>query len=168
MDAYTPTEGKGVILGVPLPFAFLSFVLFLTPKARGLWALPLSIPAWLVAWFSTLFVMVHVVAVPFVAMWVGGLVGGLGVTLSAGIVYHRLLSSRYLIRAAMIGGVSALPFGFWLILLSGGESVPLQSLRLRCAFAIWQAAVGTYLYVVCTRLKKGAPPEDSSTTTEQP
>jgi hypothetical protein len=159
-DPYLPTKGPS--LGESLPFAFLLFVVLLTPKTAGILAIPLSVAAWLAAYLVAVLAMTSGLG-PFISVCVGGAAGGLGVTLCAATGQHRLLSSEYLILAAAIGGASALPFGFWLRSFVVHTRDPLQPLRLRYAFAIWQAAVGTYLYVVCAQLKKSIPPEDSGT-----
>ena len=82
----------------------------------------------------------------------GGIIGGLGCVLSISTCYGRLLSPDYLFRGAGVGAVSALAFGPWLVsfyLHIGSPVDPLQP-SLLFAFAVWQAAVGTYLYSICT------------------
>lgn len=160
MNPFSPGEEGSHILLVPLPFAFLSIFLFHPTKPAGLLGLPLNVLAWLIAYFTVGFVTGNT-GDPLIGMCVGGAAGGLSVTLCAATGQRRLLSSKYLISAAGIGAVSALSFVF----SARGEDTRLLLGR-RCAFAIWQAAVGTYLYVVCARLKKDVPPEDSSTGTE--
>jgi hypothetical protein len=158
MNAHSPDEGS--LLAVPLPFAVLLFFLLLAPKAAWLLTVPLNVGTWLVAYWITIFMMVNICG-PLLSMFIGGLAGSLGVTLCTAMGYPLLLrSTKYLTSAAAIGGVCALPFGFWWLSRSTGEYNLLTSIYFRCAFAIWQAAVGTYLYVVCRELRK-SPPDDS-------
>ena len=96
---------------------------------------------------------------------VDGFLGGLGVALSVAIRRRRFLTHPYpfVFGAPVVGCVAALPFGLWLRSYHANPSPwfdPLQPLRLRYAFAIWQAAVGTYLYAVCTWGKEKAPQPD--------
>lgn len=151
MNPFSPAEVKGGIFLLPLPFAFLSFLLPRPAKPARLLGLALAVPVWLVAYLTTLFVT-GLIGNLIVGMCVGGAVGGLGVTLCAAAGRPRLLSPKHAISAAAIGAVAALSFVF-----SGrGESTHLLLGR-RCAFAIWQAAVGTYLYTVCSRIKRDDP-----------
>jgi hypothetical protein len=61
-----------------------------------------------------------------------------------------------LITVSAIEILSALPFSFWLANIPQGMSgePPHQQVRLAYSFAIWQAAVGTYLYNVCSQTKQ--------------
>ncbi|MGA2435820.1 MAG: hypothetical protein ABSG25_11095 [Bryobacteraceae bacterium] len=155
----TDSDARWLVLAVPLPFVFLSFLLFLRHTPKGLLALPLNVAVWFAAYRIAGDMAVYAGDDrPFLPMLLAGTVGGLGVTLAAAIGYRRLLSAKYLIAAAIIGGVSAVPFGLWL--RSGSD--PLQAIYFRSAFAIWQAAVGTFLYVVCNEFKKAIPPESSA------
>ncbi len=165
-SSFMDAEGNGT-LTVAIPFAFLMLGLLRGRVAARLLTLPLVAFVWFIAYVGA---MLASRDHTFLAMSVGGAIGGLGVTLCAAIGRRRLLSPKYLIAAAAIGGVSALPFGFWLRVSdrrAWGGPDPAQPLRLRLSFAIWQAAVGTYLYMVCTQLKKDNPPEDSSARMEQ-
>jgi hypothetical protein len=128
----------------PVPFALLSALLFLrTPKAVLI--VPLNVAVWLVAYFT---VMLPAPFKPRVSVYLlmlaGGLVGGVGLVLCAAIHHHDLLGWRYLVAGGLIGGLAALPFGVCPC------SPPVESCFLY-SFAIWQAAVGTYLYAICTR-----------------
>lgn len=81
---------------------------------------------------------------------VGGLIGALGVTVAIAVEHPRLLSPWWLTGAAALGFVAGLPFEPWLAHVDyrlNGSPIPdpVQPLRLACAFAIWQAAIGTYL-----------------------
>jgi hypothetical protein len=91
---------------------------------------------------------------PFLPGCLGGLIGGLGLVLCVGTCYRRLLSPRYLLRGAAIGTLAALPFALWAWLFMrqdyGSRNVA------PFAFAIWQAAMGRYLYAICTDADKKA------------
>jgi hypothetical protein len=83
---------------------------------------------------------------------VGGLIGGLGLVLCVSICQRRVFSPKYLLGGAVVGFVSALSFAPWLkSFYSNINGYPSQPLLL-LAFAIWQAAVGTYLYAICTHV----------------
>jgi hypothetical protein len=118
-------------------------------------AMPLIAVVWMIAYLisfaARVFVVPFAVHSDFVAMSIGGVVGGLGLVLVNAVGRRRLLSLRHLIEGGVIGCIAALPFGLWLLDLhhSGGDRTYLQ-----CSFAIWQAAVGTYLYIVCTQVEK--------------
>jgi hypothetical protein len=91
---------------------------------------------------------------------VGGFVGGAGLALSFSICDRRLLSWRRVFQAGAIGALAALPFMFWLVSyishLNGPQDA-LQPVRLQYGFAMWQAVVGTYFYIVCTRARTPEP-----------
>lgn len=88
-----------------------------------------------------------------VGMAVGGLLGGLGITLVVAIVDRpHLLSLFWLAGGGLIGAVAALPFKPWLAhvdfrLNPNPNPDPMQPIRLEHAFAIWQACVGAYIYL---------------------
>jgi hypothetical protein len=151
---------KPTILVVPLPFAVLR-ALLLWRGAKTLWLLPLMLLAWLVAHYTAQAVgMVTGVGDRFTAVAVGGCIGGLGVALSVSKCEGRLRTCPYLLLAAVVGGVSALAFGPWVrnynltLWNADWKYLEFQPLRLRYAFAIWQAAVGTYLYLACNGQKR--------------
>jgi len=91
----------------------------------------------------------------FFGVVVGGFVGGLGLVLSVSMCHPKLLSLKYPVVGAVIGAVSAQLFE---PSISTQFSEHPESPFL--AFAIWQAAVGTYLYAICTYPDKSQP-EDS-------
>ena len=87
----------------------------------------------------------------YLPMGLAGLVGGWSIAVAIGIAQPHLLSRWRLTGAAVIGFLAALSFGPWLASFRLSiNSVPdsLQPTRLKYAFAIWQAAVGTYLYTI--------------------
>ncbi len=150
-----------LFLAVPLPFAVLCLLLLIAPVRRPILALFLNIAIWFVAYgLSFALGMGTGGHHPFVAMCAGGIVGGLGVTLCAAIGHRGLLSIKHLVTIATIGGLSALPFGYWLD-ADQNHPDPLQPIYFRLGFVAWQAAVGTYLYAVCTRASKKAQQGDS-------
>ena len=152
-----------LICTLPLPFAVLCGLLFIR-TVRAILTVPLMVAVWLAAYSAATMVGLQTPNEAYLLpVAVGGLVGGLGIALAASICHRGLLSPRHLLAAALTGCVGALPFGFWLksyYLHLGGWPDPLQPVRLQYAFAIWQAAVGTCLYAVCTRAKKKALPEN--------
>jgi branched-subunit amino acid ABC-type transport system permease component len=128
--------------------------------------------AWLVAHETARAVgMVTGVDDRFTAVAVGGCIGGLGAALSVAVFERRPRTGAYLLLAAVVGGVSALGFGSWVrnynltLWNKDWKYLEFQPLRLRYAFAIWQAAVGTYLYLACNWPKRQASrtgPEDGA------
>ena len=146
---------KPEICVVPIPFAVLCALLF-RRGAKTLLFVPLMLVTWLAAQETARVVgMMTAVDDRFTAVAVGGCIGGLGVALSVSIWERRLLSHPYLFLAAVVGGASALPFGAWVknyrlaVTSSNWQYYELQPFRLRYSFAIWQAAVGAYLYIAC-------------------
>ena len=86
----------------------------------------------------------------YLPMGLAGLLGGWGITMAIGISHRHLLSGWRLTGAAVTGFLAALTFGPWLESFTLRiNTVPdsLQPKRLKFAFAIWQAAVGTYIYL---------------------
>jgi hypothetical protein len=143
-DFPSPLNGGNYLLGIP--FALLCTTLFMRTRE--------SIPA---VFFMEATWIVAVYLAPWGvylggdlgAAWVGGLIGGLGVTLSASIVCGRLFSLRYLTAGTVIGWLSASSIGIWM----RADSASMQpgpelmvDYHLYCAFGVWQAAMGTYLY----------------------
>jgi hypothetical protein len=92
-----------------------------------------------------------------IPVFAGGATGGVGVTLSCAVLYTQLLSRSRLLVAALVGGLAALPFSA--VAIPFGR--PDQRL-VTLAFAIWEAAVGTYLYAICTSTDKEARDSNSS------
>jgi len=136
-----------------LPFGVLCWLLC-SRGLLGILSAVASMVVYSVAWWSAgalgFGLNIPIGGFYFLPTCVGGLVGGAGLALMFGIVRPRLLS-RWL-RVAAVGAVAALPFGSWLTMhvrcLNGVEE-PQQPIRLLWSFAIWQAAVGTYLYAIC-------------------
>ena len=146
---------------LPVPFALLCALLFLH-KLRAVLAVPLIIAVWPIAYYASFYLGLVSGPLLFPAC-VGGFIGGLGLVLCVSVCYRPLLSAEYVFRGAKIGAVSALAFVPWLwsffANLNSGD--PPQWL-LTGAFAIWQAAVGTYLYAICYRADYETKTTDSS------
>ena len=165
-------EGNSLLL--PVPFALLCALLCLR-NWRVVIAIPLMVAVWFVA-FGFAYVLGHAGAV--LGCLCGGLIGGFGLLLCAAICHRRLLSLRYTRGASLVGAVSALAFAPWAVLyeasVSSNEfkmwiylhlsntSDEVQTLALLAAFAIWQAAVGTYLYKIVRDIDKEARLGDSA------
>lgn len=162
---FFPYGGEALsVRTLQIPFALLCAVLFLR-TVKAILAVPLIVVVWVLAWKTAVWLGMELGSEDHLTpMCVGGFVGGLGLALCAAICHRRSLSLFSLLGAGFTGCVAALPFGLWLrsyYLNLHGAADPLQPLRLQYAFAIWQAAVGTYLYAVCTQAKKKAQQEKS-------
>jgi hypothetical protein len=158
-------EADWAVFAFPVPFALLCVVLFLR-TAKAILIVPLNLVVWLAAHVTAVAVALEVGNdSSFFPMCLAGLVGGLGLALCAGIAHRPMLSLRHLIVAAVVGCAGGAAFGPWLdahldSLRPGGLPDPLKPLRLQYACAIWQTAIGTYLYTVCTQAKSGTRPAD--------
>lgn len=130
-----------------VPFALLCALLFLRQ-----WRAIVTVPLMVVVMFVAAAAEDIVASVgddgvsPFC---VAGAIAGFGLVLCVAMCRRSLFSQRYTFRGAVVGCVSALAFvpcfkhvrGF----VFGSLDVREPAL-LPLAFAIWQAAVGTYLY----------------------
>ncbi len=143
----------------PLSFPLLCALLLMRTRKAFL-AYPLMIAAELVAaaaaTYLILIALVLHISSDVIPVLVGGALGGLGISLSCAVQYRQLLSRPRLIGAALIGGLAALPFSS--LVAPFGQPDPRLVVL---AFAIWEAAVGTYLYANCTSIDQEA--KDSST-----
>jgi hypothetical protein len=82
----------------------------------------------------------------YVAMLLAGLIGGAGVAGLTSIDAPRLRTASSFVSAGAIGAVFALPFAFY---AKPPDGFPLsEETVLRVSFAIWQVAVGTYVYAI--------------------
>jgi len=147
-----------------VPFALLCAILCIRTW-RFICAVPLMVVVWYISAragdFVGFFLADHI---PFLPGCVGGFIGGLGLVLSLATCYGRLLSLKYLLRAAAVGTASALPFAFWTVAYAPLNSIHRDVFPLLVpAFAIWQAVVGTYLYAICTKVNEKIPSEESAT-----
>jgi hypothetical protein len=79
---------------------------------------------------------------------VGGLIGGIGLSLCCALCYRRLFSMKHISIGAFLGAVSALSFlprvlAYTANVNGGLVRTPVLS------FGLWEAIMGTYLYVIC-------------------
>jgi hypothetical protein len=144
---------------VALPFGVLC-MLILVRSIKPVVILPLIVAVWLAAFWTATAMSVRSTVLDnlptlaaYIPMCTAGLIGGLGLALFLAIHRRGVLAWRYLIGAAIAGSVSSLPFGFWLDTRQASETGPSSAMDIACAFAIWQATMGTYLYSVYSRLK---------------
>lgn len=146
---------------LPIPFALLCALLFLH-TLRAVFAVPLIVAVWLIAYSVTFFVGFLGASIVPVPLFLGGFISGIGLVLCVSTCRRRLLSRKYIFRGAKISTIGALAFAPWLwsFLANLNNYRPPQWLLI-CAFAIWQATVGTYLYAIYTGIAKGAQPEGS-------
>jgi hypothetical protein len=135
---------------IPIPFAVLSAVLFLRTW-KALAAVPLNVMVWFVAYAISRQGSDR--AQDNFWILVAGVVGGVGVALSDSVCCPHLLSPKRLSLVAFIGFVAAVPFAALKAnaLIIGSPAIGVLIL---CAFALWQASVGTYLYIVCTQRER--------------
>jgi hypothetical protein len=134
-------------LGVP--FALVCVAL-LVRNAKAALVLPAIILAWPIAHFAATFIKMTS-GDEYWPMGVAGLIGALCVALAIGIARRQLLTPWRLGGAALVGYLAGLSFDTWLTyytLRINSVPDPLQPTRLRDAFAIWQCAVGTYIYSI--------------------
>jgi hypothetical protein len=142
----------------PLGFVVLTVALSLRDTALMIFAAPLMMIVWYVSYLGALAVGMKTMAElgPTSAdlpCLVGGFIGGVGLTLCAGLCYPSLLALRYILLGAVLGAVGALAFlprlmSYEACLNCGFVAVP------AVAFGIWQAIIGTYLYAICLYSRK--------------
>jgi hypothetical protein len=135
----------------PLPFALLCTVLFMR-KAEAVFAIALVDIIWLISSFAANAVGMWIPLSPLPG-FVGGSIGGLGLVLCAVVCHPSLFSLKRAAYGSLIGSIAGLAFAPWtqiyMVQHYGDninrvfpKTVPIL------AFAIWQAAVGTYLYLI--------------------
>jgi len=135
----------------PLPFALLCSVLFMR-KAEAVFAIALAEIVWLISSFAAFVAGTDSNLSPLPG-FVGGSIGGLGLVLCAVISHPSVFSLKRLAYGGLIGSLSGLAFTSWTQIYMEQhygdnvnrvfpKTVPIL------AFAIWQAAVGTYLYLI--------------------
>jgi hypothetical protein len=133
--------GSNLIWCLGIPFALLAAVLSSPYRPIGAGDRGICYAAiWPVAYFSALRLdpLGDVVAI-----CTGGIIGGLGAAIVTGFAFSSLFAGKYLFTAGLLGGIAALPLALGSSLGQYGERVP--SL---VGFAVWQAVVGTYLYII--------------------
>jgi hypothetical protein len=143
-ELYSDRGAKAALLG--LPFAILCTLLTVR-KASAFIIFPIIAGLWPTA---------RMVAVAgamlsgddYLPMGLAGLIGGFGVAMAVSVGHGHLRSTWRLAGAGAVGLVAGLSFQPWLqsfVLRLNTVADPLQPERLRSGFAIWQAAVGTYV-----------------------
>jgi hypothetical protein len=143
-------EFHGITLFTPpIPFALVVMVLFFGRRDWGVLValIPWTVGAWYLAyWIGLMADALSHEGSSLLPAGLAGFVGAAVLALGIAIFTDRLRpanpirSAANLILAGVIGTISALPLG---------EAVTLAPRGIvRCGFAIWQAAVGTYLYAI--------------------
>ena len=122
-----------------LPFAILAAALCVRPPLRTPIAGILICAVWAGAFWLAV-ALDH--ALPSVNMLVAGLAGGLGVALATAIGCRKLIRVRSLLSLTLAGAIGAIPFQW---------PFTQNDVNMVVAFAIWQAVVGTLLYVLSER-----------------
>ncbi len=135
----------------PLPFAFLCTVLFMR-KAEAVLAIALVEIVWQISVFAATGAGMasHLSPLPG---FVGGLVGGFGLFVCAVICHPYMSSLKRLAYGGLIGSIAGLTFVPWTqIYMEQHDGVNMERVFPKTvpilAFAIWQAAMGTYLYLI--------------------
>jgi hypothetical protein len=150
-SSYSHASEYAPLLAVP--FALLSAAFWMR-RLKHFIAVPLNVVVWLLAYSTSAVAGLGAsFDYSFVPMCLGGFVGGLGLTLVNTIGRRRVLTFPYLIAGGIVGSVAALPFTEWRDTFYGdfgGGHAEGRFEMLQHSFAIWQAAVGTYLYAICT------------------
>ena len=82
---------------------------------------------------------------------IGGLIGGVGLVLCAAICYRSLFSLKYFLIGALLGSLAGISFLPWTQAFDPNRGTGHGPM---IAFAIWEAAMGTYLYVLCSQAKR--------------
>ena len=135
-------ESNWVYIVPALPFGIACGFLCLRPLALAIAAAATYCLIWAAAFYSAAYLCGKDVN-QYLAMLLAGLIGGVGVAGLTGIEARRH-SLSYLATAGAIGAVFALPFALYAKPL---DSIPLsEEAVLRVSFALWQAAIGTYVY----------------------
>jgi hypothetical protein len=134
-------ESDWVYIVPALPFGIACAFLCLRPLLQAITAVPFYCLVWAAAFFVAIRLCSNDVN-PYLAMLPAGLVGGVGVAGLTGIGVPRLRTLSSLAIAGAIGAVFALPFALYV----KPPEPPLDKAVVRLSFALWQAAVGTYVY----------------------
>ncbi|HYL78311.1 MAG TPA: hypothetical protein VEU96_29240 [Bryobacteraceae bacterium] len=124
---------------IALPFAAVSVALWVRSFTPALIIVILDALAWQ-AGFRTAIALAGLGE--YAAVCIGGFVGAAGVVASMGLIRRELLSQAG--WAALLGAVTAAPFGLWLRVDSGASSGSHLPLLIMC-FAVWQIAIGLFL-----------------------
>lgn len=130
----------------PIPFALLCSLLFM----RTLLLTPIMWVVWNISYLTAF--VVGFSGWPPAPGCAGGLLGALGLMFCSAVCRKELFASKYFIRAAVIGTLGGIPFIRWVSFYLSKMTVDHANASKPplLAFAIWQAAVGTYLYAIST------------------
>ena len=129
-----------------MPFGILSAYLFARPLKIALVTVVLDGFVWVASVKTAVFLIADRGWNAYLGMAVAGVVGGLGAGASVGLSRRALLSLSSLGSVAIVGCVSALPFGYWEPMNS--DALGANLLGALC-FVVWQAAVGMRLSTLC-------------------
>lgn len=123
-----------------LPFSILAVILCVRPALR----MPIAAVLICAVWAGAFWLAVALNRWDSHAnIFAAGLLGGVGVAASTAIGCRRLIHPRSMFLLAAVGTLAAAPFQWPLFTENDPGMVG--------AFAIWQAAVGTLLYVLSER-----------------
>jgi len=130
---------------LPVPFGIVAAWLCVGRVAPGIALVILDAVVWQLAYrIAVKFGADGPTLQRIAAMYLAGLVGGLGVSLATALVKRHAPAMRAVGICALAGGVCGLPFGWW---LDGGKQAPIPGWAVAAlCFAIWQAAVGVCLW----------------------
>ena len=136
--------GDWAYYALPIPFGVLAAWLTVESVASGIALVVLDAAVWQVALrLATRFGTDGPTLQRVAALYLAGLVGGLGVSLATAVCQQREPAIRGTGIAALAGAVCGLPFAWWLI--AGNQApIPEWAFSTLC-FALWQAAVGACL-----------------------
>jgi hypothetical protein len=136
-------ESDWVYIVPALPFGIACAFLCLRPVSLAIAAAATYTLIWAGAFYTGAYLCGKDVN-QYVAMLPAGLIGGVGVAGLTSIDAPRLRSFSSLAVAAAIGAFFGLPFALY---AKPSDFIPLsEETVLRLSFALWQAAVGTYVY----------------------
>lgn len=139
-------ESDWVYIVPALPFGIACAFLCLRPFLLAIAAAAAYCLIWAGAFYIAAYLCGNDVN-QYLAMLLAGLIGGVGVAGLTSIDAPRLRTLSSLATAGVIGAVFALPFALYAKPL---DSVPFsEEAVLRVSFALWQAAVGCYVYWIC-------------------
>ena len=140
------------ILATPIPYAIASALLYVGDSGvvEALGSVSLVIGSWLAAYciaFTSMFIFG-----PYPGLLPAGAVGGLGIAVATGFHSPALNSRTCRVTASIIGGVLGLLCGNLILMPAQPNLGPA-----RIGFALWQSAVGTYLYAMALQPQKKEP-----------
>jgi len=129
-----------------LPFGIACAFLCLRPLLLAIAAAAIYSLIWAAAFYTAAYLCGNDVN-QYLAMLPAGLIGGVGVAGLTSLDAPRLRTLPSLAAAGVIGAVFALPFALYAKPL---DFIPFsEETVVRVSFALWQAAVGTYVYRIC-------------------